>query len=204
MFARDYGAMIFMIVGFVAGGLIIAFDYTWGMTWPWYLICLFFFIPAICILIFFRDPPRRIGEGYVSPADGKVIIIDRKSGYHRVCVFMSPLNVHVNRAPCDGKVTDMKYHEGAFAIASSKEAEENERMHWYIKGGQGKVEVVQIAGTIARRIVSYLEVGAEVKKGDRIGHIAFGSRVDLYLPKKVKLEVEVGQRVKAGSTTIGR
>jgi phosphatidylserine decarboxylase len=172
--------------------------------WPWALLCLVFFIPAICLLIFFRDPPRRIGEGYVSPADGKVIIIDKKKGSQRVCIFMSPLNVHVNRAPCDGKVVDMQYHEGTFAIASDKEAEENERMHWYLKGDKGKVEVVQIAGMVARRIVPYLEVGAEVKKGDRIGHIAFGSRVDLYLPKRVKLEVEVGQRVKAGSTTIGR
>lgn len=204
MFARDYGAMLMMVVGFVLGGLIIAFAYTWGVRWPLYLLCLVFFIPAICLLIFFRDPPRRIGDGYVSPADGKVIIIDRKGGSQRVCIFMSPLNVHVNRAPCDAKVVDMQYHEGTFAIASNKEAEENERMHWYLKGDKGKVEVVQIAGMVARRIVPYLEVGAEVKKGDRIGHIAFGSRVDLYLPKKVKLEVEVGQRVKAGSTTIGR
>lgn len=204
MFARDYGAMFMMVVCFVLGGLIIAFTYTWGVRWPFYLLCLFFFIPAICLLIFFRDPPRRIGDGYVSPADGKVIIIDRKGGSVRVCIFMSPLNVHVNRAPCDAKVVDMQYHEGTFAIASDKEAEENERMHWYLKGDKGKVEVVQIAGMVARRIVPYLEVGAEVKKGDRIGHIAFGSRVDLYLPKKVKLEVEVGQIVKAGSTTIGR
>jgi len=204
MFARDYGAMIMMVVGFVAGGFILAITYTWDMMWPWALLCLVFFIPSLCLLIFFRDPPRRIGEGYVSPADGKVIIIDRKGGFQRVCIFMSPLNVHVNRAPCDAHVMDMQYHEGTFAIASDKEAEENERMHWYLKGAKGKVEVVQIAGMVARRIVPYLEVGAEVKKGDRIGHIAFGSRVDLYLPKRVRLEVSVGQRVKAGSTTIGR
>ena len=158
---------------------------------------------ALLMLNFFRDPDRAPGRGIVSPADGVVQSIDEwEDGRTRVAVFMSPLDVHVNRAPLDAVVKRVTHVPGGFVPAFNKESEANERVVWILDTTLGEVEVVQIAGTVARRIVPYLEAGARVKKGDRIGIIRLGSRVDTYLPPGHAPLVKVGDRAVAGVTTL--
>jgi phosphatidylserine decarboxylase len=148
----------------------------------------------------------------VSPADGKVIEIKEmeepdflKGRCIRICVFMNVFNVHVNRNPIGGTVKAIRYFPGKFLVASLDKASElNERSAVLIEGEGGvKVLVVQIAGLVARRIVSYLSTGDSIRKGDRFGLIRFGSRLDLYLPMKTKVTVKVGDKVKAGETVMG-
>ena len=161
---------------------------------------------AAGMLWFFRDPEREIAQGRVlSPADGVVqSITPWPDGRTRVAIFMSPLNVHVNRAPLAGTVTSVEHVPGGFVPAFDKESEHNERVVWHFDTELGDVEVVQIAGAVARRIVPYLAQGAKVEQGERIGLIRFGSRVDLYLPEGVEPAVEVGQTTIAGVTRIDR
>ncbi|MCQ0002812.1 MULTISPECIES: phosphatidylserine decarboxylase [Streptomyces] len=161
---------------------------------------------AAGMLWFFRDPEREIAQGRViSPADGVVqSIMPWKDGRTRVAIFMSPLNVHVNRAPLAGTVTSVEHIPGGFVPAFNKESENNERVVWHFDTELGDIEMVQIAGAVARRIVPYLSRGAKVEQGDRIGLIRFGSRVDIYLPEGVDVAVEVGQTTTAGVTRIDR
>ncbi len=176
-----------------------------------------FFITGIFILVFtlnfFRDPERKTPDGenlIISPADGKVISIIEtfddeflKSECMRVAIFMSPLNVHVNRIPISGKVEYLKYYPGKYLVAfEEKSSLNNERMSTGITSRFGRVKFVQIAGFIARRIVNELSLNKEVKAGERFGMIKFGSRVDVYLPKNVKIHVRVNQKVFAGETLI--
>lgn len=158
---------------------------------------------ALLFLNFFRDPERAPGHGLVAPADGVVQSIDEwEDGRTRVAIFMNPLNVHVNRAPLDGVVRSVTHVEGGFIPAFDKESERNERVIWHFDTKIGDVEMIQITGAVARRIVPYLAAGATVRKGDRIGIIRLGSRVDTYLPDGVKPTVEVGQKTVAGVTTL--
>ncbi|WP_344633067.1 phosphatidylserine decarboxylase [Streptomyces glaucosporus] len=161
---------------------------------------------AAGMLWFFRDPEREIAQGRVlSPADGVVqSIMPWKDGRTRVAIFMSPLNVHVNRAPLAGTVTSVEHVPGGFVPAFNKESENNERVVWHFDTELGDIEMVQIAGAVARRIVPYVEQGAKVEQGERIGLIRFGSRVDLYLPEGVEVDVEVGQPTTAGVTRLDR
>ncbi|GAA1183808.1 phosphatidylserine decarboxylase [Streptomyces hebeiensis] len=161
---------------------------------------------AAGMLWFFRDPEREITQGRViSPADGVVqSIMPWKDGRIRVAIFMSPLNVHVNRAPLAGTVTSVEHVPGGFVPAFNKESENNERVVWHFDTELGDIEMVQIAGAVARRIVPYLPQGTKVEQGERIGLIRFGSRVDLYLPEGVEVDVEVGQTTTAGVTRIDR
>ncbi|MEU4034841.1 phosphatidylserine decarboxylase [Streptomyces collinus] len=161
---------------------------------------------AAGMLWFFRDPEREIAPGRViSPADGVVqSIMPWKDGRTRVAIFMSPLNVHVNRAPLAGTVTSVEHVPGGFVPAFNKESENNERVIWHFDTELGDIEMIQIAGAVARRIVPYLPEGTKVEQGDRIGLIRFGSRVDLYLPEGVEVAVEVGQKTVAGVTRIDR
>jgi phosphatidylserine decarboxylase len=158
------------------------------------------------MLWFFRDPRRRPGTGRVlSPADGVVQSIDpQPDGRTRVAIFMSPLDVHVNRAPVAGTVTSAEHVAGGFVPAFNKDSDKNERLVWHFGTALGDVEVVQIAGAVARRIVPYLGVGATVAQGERIGLIRFGSRVDVYLPEGIAPAVIVGQKTKAGVTRVDR
>jgi phosphatidylserine decarboxylase len=153
---------------------------------------------------FFRDPDRVPGAGLVlSPADGVVQSIDPwPDGRTRVAIFMSPLDVHVNRAPLDGTVTSVQHDAGAFKPAFDKDSDQNERVVWHFDTALGSIELVQIAGAVARRIVPYIGVGAKVARGDRIGLIRFGSRVDIYLPEGIAPAVTVGQRMTAGVTRV--
>ncbi|MFF3492769.1 phosphatidylserine decarboxylase [Streptomyces sp. NPDC002795] len=161
---------------------------------------------AAGMLWFFRDPEREIAEGRViSPADGVVqSIMPWKDGRTRVAIFMSPLNVHVNRAPLAGTVTSVEHIPGGFVPAFNKESENNERVVWHFDTELGDIEMVQIAGAVARRIVPYIPQGTKVEQGERIGLIRFGSRVDIYLPEGVEADVEVGQKTVAGVTRIDR
>jgi phosphatidylserine decarboxylase len=161
---------------------------------------------AAGMLWFFRDPEREIAQGRViSPADGVVqSIMPWKDGRTRVAIFMSPLNVHVNRAPLAGTVTSVEHIPGGFVPAFNKESEHNERVVWHFDTELGDIEMVQIAGAVARRIVPYVPQGCKVEQGERIGLIRFGSRVDLYLPAGIEAAVEVGQPTQAGVTRLDR
>jgi len=153
------------------------------------------------MVIFFRDPERKveISDTYmVSPADGTIIdIIDR-----RVCIFMFFQNVHVNRAPISGKIREISYKKGGYIPAYRKDSERNERSEYIIHSKYGDVSVTQIAGTIARRIVSYSQVNDIIEQGQRIGMIRFGSRVDVTIPSDFDIAVRKGERVLAGKTII--
>jgi phosphatidylserine decarboxylase len=172
------------------------------------------FLTGFC-LYFFRDPERVAptdDEAFVCPADGKVIIVDKifddrfvQDHVYKVSIFMNVFNVHVNRIPFAGRVADIMYSAGKFYSADSdKGALENEACTLIIETKKGiKYGMTQVAGLIARRIVCWAEVDDQFKAGERYGLIRFGSRVDLYLPLKTKLEVTVGQKVRAGETVIG-
>jgi phosphatidylserine decarboxylase len=160
---------------------------------------------ALFLANFFRDPERTPGHGLVSPADGVVTEVrEAEDGGSIVVIFMNVHNVHVNRAPCDGTVVRRAYQAGSHLPAWSKESERNERMTWDLDTPHGPVRVVQVAGLLARRIVPYLEQGARVRKGERLGIIRLGSRVDVHLPPGVEPAVKVGERVLAGSSTLAR
>lgn len=161
---------------------------------------------AAGMLWFFRDPEREVAQGRViSPADGVVqSIMPWDDGRTRVAIFMSPLNVHVNRAPLAGTVTSVEHVPGGFVPAFNKESEHNERVVWHFDTELGDIEMIQIAGTVARRIIPYVPQGTKVEQGERIGLIRFGSRVDIYLPEGVDPAVEVGQATTAGVTRIDR
>ncbi|MEO3792066.1 phosphatidylserine decarboxylase [Nonomuraea sp. B10E15] len=158
------------------------------------------------MLWFFRDPDRTPGQGRIlSPADGVVQSIDPwPDGRTRIAVFMSPLNVHVNRAPLAGNVTSVQHVPGGFLPAFNKDSDQNERVVWHFATALGDIEMVQIAGAVARRIVPYLSAGAKVTPGERIGLIRFGSRVDIYLPEGITPAVSVGEKTVAGVTRIDR
>jgi phosphatidylserine decarboxylase len=165
---------------------------------------------------FFRDPERKIpgDEGLVvSPADGKVVSISEvgvdsrfADAVTRVSIFLSPLDVHINRMPVGGRIDNVEHKPGAFLAAykdqASKENEQNALR--VIDDKERLFGVVQIAGVLARRIVCRVKPGDVLRRGDRFGLIMFGSRTDLYLPRGCKLEISEGQRVKGGETIVGR
>ena len=175
-----------------------------------------FIIITIWVYYFFRDPERySIGDDnfLVSPADGLVTDISEKSGpeelrlentsYTKISIFMNVFNCHVNRVPISGKVEEIFYKPGKFLNASlDKASEENELNYYKIKLNNGEeIIIVQIAGLIARRIVCDVEQGQELKQGDRIGMIRFGSRVDVYFKNKKPL-VKLGQNIVAGESLL--
>ncbi len=160
---------------------------------------------ALILLNFFRDPERTPGRGLVSPADGVIHRIDEPEGpegRRRVAVFMNPFDVHVNRAPLDARVLRVAHKPGGFIPAFNKDSERNERVEWDLETEVGEIRMVQIAGALARRIIPYLEAGANIKKGERVGMIRLGSRVDVYLPRNLTIAVKVGERVYAGESTL--
>lgn len=154
------------------------------------------------MLWFFRDPERTPGSGRIlSPADGVVQSIDPwPDGRTRVAIFMSPLDVHVNRAPLAGTVTSVEHVAGGFLPAFNKDSDTNERVVWHLDTALGDIELIQIAGAVARRIVPYVSVGAKVERAERIGLIRLGSRVDVYLPRGITPAVSVGEKTVAGVT----
>jgi phosphatidylserine decarboxylase len=159
-------------------------------------------VGAVC---FHRDPPRTVGDGVVAPADGRVSVVRDEGDRLRVGIYMSALDVHVNRAPLGGRVTRITRREGGHRPAFRKDSDRNERVRVDFEAPEYAVELV--AGAVARRIHPYPSPGEGVERGDRIGHISFGSRADVILPSGVDrgdLAVEVGDRVRAGATTVAR
>ena len=168
----------------------------------------------IMILQFFRNPKRIISPDYnkiLSPVDGKIVVIESvfekeyfKDNRRQVSIFMSPLNIHVTRYPISGKVTYSKYHPGKYLVAwHPKSSEENERTTVVIKSTEyGEILYRQVAGALARRIVNYAKEGDEVNQGDDAGFIKFGSRVDLFLPLNLPINVVLNQVAKGAKTII--
>ncbi len=155
---------------------------------------------AILFMIFFRDPERvSPRDGMVSPADGVVLSAGKK-----VSIFMRFRDVHVNRAPLQGVVKKIEYKKGEHTPAFSKGSSENERNRVTIETEYGDVIVTQIAGILARRIVCYVKEGEVIARGQRIGMIRFGSRVDVTIPDALKVVVEKGDKVRAGESIIAR
>ncbi len=170
---------------------------------------------CLFVLYFFRDPERSIPDGkelVVSPADGRVIKVDHivepdfiGNRTLRISIFMSPLNVHVNRAPVDGRVLKVEHKRGGFRAAyTDLAALENEHISMLLDTDFGPVLVRQIAGLVARRIVCRMKEGQTLKRGERYGIIKLGSRVDLFLPPESEPTVREGDRVRAGSTVVAR
>jgi phosphatidylserine decarboxylase len=184
----------------------------------WYLLNHAFaaplFVLALFCLYFFRDPDRAIPDGpvAVSPADGKVVgIVGDGQGVEctRISIFLNIFDVHVNRAPIAGRIANVEYTKGQFLVASRELASaQNERntvtISGTVAGDSTSVRFAQIAGLIARRIVFYKKLGDTVAKGERVGLIKFGSRVDIFLGPEWEIKVRPGQRVAGGSSIIAQ
>lgn len=181
----------------------------------WFLYIFSAFL-VIMILQFFRSPRRTIiaEDGVVlCPADGKVVVIEEteeaeyfKDRRLQVSIFMSPINVHINRNPVSGIVSYFKYHPGKYLVAwHPKSSTDNERTSITVRTATGtEILFRQIAGAMARRIVWYIKEDQEVKQGEEFGFIKFGSRVDLFLPIGTQIDVKIGDKVVGGKTVIGR
>jgi phosphatidylserine decarboxylase len=183
-----------------------------GLRWIGALI----FLAALAVAAFFRDPERipAAAEGaFIAGADGRVTDIGEspmpgrpgEEIYRRVAVFMSPLNVHVNRAPASGEIAQVLYTPGAFRAAFRDDASEhNERNLIAFADGKGRrFGMLQVAGYLARRIVCHVRPGQQVARGQRVGMIMFGSRVDHFMPRNYRVAVAIGDRVRAGKSIIG-
>lgn len=200
-------------IPFLGVSLLAAIAFAIGGIWP---LSFFFFLVSAYIVYFFRNPERLppVGAGIVAaPADGRIVFagMAQESEFlntemQKVSIFMSLFDVHVNRAPIDGIIKNMKYHRGSFLAASEDRAsEENERNSMLIEVEQGneKLVLVQVAGLVARRIICYPVTGAFILRGQRIGLIRFGSRCDVYFPKSARIDVKLGDRVVGGETILG-
>jgi phosphatidylserine decarboxylase len=195
----------------VANLLALTYAPSWAMSI--FLISLLFWG---IIVQFFRNPVRTIptfDDSIVyAPADGKVVVIEETTeteyfGDRRmqVSIFMSPLNVHVNRNPIGGIVKYFRYHAGEYLVAwHPKASTENERTTTVISNGKTEVLFRQIAGALAKRIIAYVKEGDNVTQGEDMGFIKFGSRVDLYLPLDAKIEVQIGDIAKGNKTIVAR
>lgn len=178
-----------------------------GAWWNGYL-----FFPFLALTIFmcsfFRNPRRRIPRGedlILSPADGRIVVIQKEAKGTTVSIFMSVFNCHVNRAPAAGRITEVRYQPGKFLPASKGEAShQNEQNALRLRSAEGlAMRFVQVAGILARRIVCYVHRGDQVQRGEIFGAILFGSRVDIYLPRRVAVRVRKGERVKGGKSVLG-
>lgn len=189
----------------IAASIAVTFFFGWWSL-PLWLISLF-------VLQFFRDPPRQIPpmlNAVLSPADGRVVSVERTHDPYlnrealRLSVFMNVFNAHSNRSPVDGEVRETWYHPGSFLNASlAKASLDNERSAIWLKTRNGiDVTCVQVAGLIARRILSYVKPGDQLTRGQRYGFIRFGSRVDVYLPPTAKAKASVGDKVYATRTIL--
>ena len=199
--------LIFILIAILITGMFFYFKWI-VFAWVSFALTLF-------ICWFFRDPDRDIpkdGKGLISPADGKVIVVEKQSGCEyltgpciKVSIFMNVFNVHVNRVPYDGVVQKIQYSPGKFINASFDKASiHNERNALIVKTADGRdYAVVQIAGLIARRIVWWIKENETAQKGERFGMIRFGSRIEVFMPLSSAVLVNIGDKVRAGETPIG-
>ena len=171
------------------------------------LVCL-----ALFVFSFFRDPERAIPSeagAVVSPGDGRVVVVTEEENAgrpgKRVSIFLAVWNVHMNRSPAAGTITKVEYRRGKFLAAMRERASvENEQNIFTLSTEAGEIVFKQIAGLIARRVVSWKKAGEKVARGERIGLVRFGSRVDLWVPKEAEILVKVGENVKGGSSVLAR
>ena len=209
-FARE-GLLFIAIAAIIAAG---AFGFAISRrSWGLWLAALVLLLLALWVAYFFRDPERVGDRGpslVVSPADGKLIMITEvdEPGYIkgraiRLSIFMNVFNVHVNRYPVDGVVKYVHYNKGKFFnAAAEKSSLENEQMSVGVDNGRYQILVRQIAGLIARRIVTYSRLGEKVKQGERMGIIRFGSRVDVFIPPGSTIKAKLGDATVAGVTVL--
>jgi phosphatidylserine decarboxylase len=211
---KEGTATISLIAIFVGILNILNFSYLFPISeisaWVVFIITVAFFL---FIVSFFRMPVRPLtisNESIVSPADGKVVVIEEvqpdefyKEKRIQLSVFMSPANVHVNRLPIAGNIVYNKYHPGKFLVAwHPKSSTDNERWSVVIENSKGSILCKQIAGALARRICNYTTVGQSFQQCDEYGFIKFGSRVDLLLPVGTKIHAKIGDVVKGGVTVL--
>ena len=206
----------FIILGsfLLLAGINVVVRYFWSYQWLTVILFLASFIFFCLIVWFFRNPDRSLtpdANVVIAPADGKIVVIEEveeieyfKDRRLQVSIFMSPLNVHVNRYPVSGEVTYTKYHPGKYLVAWHPKASLlNERSTVAIKAPNGQeILVRQIAGAVARRIVTYSKTGEQAVQGADFGFIKFGSRVDIFLPLDAKINVELEQVSKGNKTVI--
>jgi phosphatidylserine decarboxylase len=192
---------IYYAAALVAAGLGLTYVASWLVALPLFLLA------AFC-LYFFRDPNRTAPNGAVavSPADGRVVSVKAvEPNSTRVSIFLNIFDVHVNRTPIAGRITDVEYQPGRFLVASREGASaENEQNVVTVEGDGTRVVFKQIAGLIARRIVCWKKTGDVVRAGERIGLIKFGSRVDVFFGPEWDVTVNVRERVSGGSSVIAR
>jgi phosphatidylserine decarboxylase len=195
---------------YLAGSFLIAVLATWVFgAWS-----LFFWLWALFVLQFFRDPmrvPPADADAVICPADGRIVAVEKVRDTYldrealKISVFMNVFNVHSNRSPVDGVIKGRWYTPGSFVNADlDKASTENERNALWIATERGDVTCVQIAGLIARRILCYVKEGDALTRGQRYGFIRFGSRVDVYLSPEARPEVSLGDKVKAAHTILAR
>lgn len=195
---------------FIGGALAVAVALGAFVSW-W--LALPFVVAAAFFLFFFRDPERQVTAGddlVLSPADGRVLIAGEAvagaappGSWRQVSIFLSPMNVHVNRVPASGRVTRVTYSPGRFLPAYRHDAgTTNERSEIWIDHGGASIVARQIVGALARRVVCRLEPGATVRAGDRYGIMKFGSRMDVFMPPDADVRVRVGDMVRGGETVI--
>lgn len=178
----------------------------------WTLVGVLLVLLALFVFSFFRDPERAISQdeaAIVSPADGKVLVVTEEQNAgrpgKRISIFLAIWNVHVNRSPAAGTITRLDYRPGKFLAAwDARCSLQNEQNVFTLATPTGNLEFKQIAGWVARRVVSWKKPGDTVARGERVGLVRFGSRVDLWMPHDAELLVKVGQNVKGGSTVLAR
>lgn len=208
---------LYILIATVIWGALLFF--TKGLLENWAIIYWFihivFFLLWFWVLWFFRLPNRQFTQGdnlIIAPADGKVVVIEEtfepeyfKEKRLQVSIFMSPLNVHVNRNPMKGLVKYVKYHPGKYLVAwHPKSSTENERTTVVIENSKMSILMRQIAGALARRICYYVKEGDQVQQNEEFGFIKFGSRVDLYFPVGTQIDVKIGQMVQGGMTVLAK
>jgi len=204
----------YLFIGIAAVAALAAFALGLGRSsWTLWLLAVVITILALWVAYFFRDP-ERLGERgarlVVAPADGRLIMMTEvdeptfiRGRALRLSIFMNVFNVHVNRYPIDGVVRYVHYNKGKFLnAAADKSSIENEQMSVGIEAGSNRLLVRQIAGLIARRIVTYSHEGDEVHQGERMGMIRFGSRVDVFVPTNARVRAKVGELTTAGVTVL--
>jgi phosphatidylserine decarboxylase len=184
-----------------------------GFLLHWYVAGVVLLLLALFIFSFFRDPERVIPTepgAVVSPGDGRVVVVTEEENDEgrpgkRVSIFLAVWNVHVNRSPAAGTITKMEYRPGKFLAAMRERASvENEQNVFTLSTDAGEMVFKQIAGLIARRVVSWKKAGEKVFRGERIGLVRFGSRVDIWVPKEAEVLVKLGENVKGGSSVLAR
>jgi phosphatidylserine decarboxylase len=202
---------VFIILALINLSIFYLFPYSANAQTISVIICILCFLS---ILQFFRSPKRRTvinDKHIIAPADGKVVVIEEveeteyfQAPRRQISIFMSPVNVHINRNPISGVVSYFKYHSGKYNVAwHPKSSTENERTTIVLESNNNQTILLrQIAGALAKRIVWYLQPGQEVMQGEELGFIKFGSRVDLFLPLDAKINVKLGDKTTGGVTVL--